>query len=469
MSGLIDMAKSIVSAIPLEKLAAEGIERRWGSHKLLCSRPNNAETSGYLPSLSEIADSHPSGFFGVGYAHVIPCATLCPFCPYPAVSASQIYNYNKQGRDFLKDYLGALQNEIMMHKNAFGKLKADALYFGGGTPSFLSPKQLEVLFDVVGVFDVTPSAEITFEIAPVTLHDKGQAMEKLRVLKDYGVNRVSMGVQSFDDRVLRFAHRMNSNEPIVRKAVSDMRDAGFMNLNVDLIFGLPSLGSDDEKLVIFEKDLQKTASLEPESITTYHLRIEENTPFMGLYQLHPEYFPSVNPTTITMKVMATEFLRECGYKQMPTDWFYKNMGVHVAQVRKWRDGEDLLGIGAGAYSSLQSSGWKFRNIGDINNRMGSTLKYIDKASLGESPLAEGRKFSYEEQMEGYVKLALKTGVNLGFFEERFKANFFDMFPQARRLQKLGVVEVNGDALSLSYIGNLLAEEVAGRFLFRGES
>ncbi len=466
---LIARSKKILGSIDFEMLSREGLVRG-RDYRLLCSRPTQAETGGEpntmqeasigpkSPTIADIAQSAKDGYNGVLYVHIPFCETICTFCPYDAISKGDEHNYSKNnsGESIRRQYLKALGKELGMWKSAYGSLNIRQLYIGGGTPSSLGADEIRRLFGMLRAHcEFEEGAEITFEISPASLR-KGMD-EKLAALKECGVNRISMGVQSFDKGVLKAIARSNSGEELARSVFGALRGFGFDNINIDLIYGLPG-----QTLEIFESDLKKVAGLGPESITTYHLRIEEDTEFMELYKRQPELFPQSNPTMLTMKIMATEYLAELGYSQSPTDWFYKGLGKHVAQHEKWQNGSELLGIGVSAYSTMEKSGWYFGNIGSIKDRAGSMREYITRVNEGRDAIGQGRLLAKEEQMESYARRAIKTGICRQFFRERYGKDVLDAFPQIAHLEELGIVEVDGESVRLTYVGNLVAEEAAAK-------
>jgi len=414
-----------------------------------CSRPKPSELSKAKPLIEEIVKDHPEGYGGVLYLHIPFCKTICSYCSYVAAPAPEV------DQALVEGYLAAMKKELALYKERFGRMKATHLYFGGGTPSLLSPKQLEGLFGFIRAnVEIARDAEITFEVSPRTVVEGGRG--KLEVLKGNGVNRVSMGVQSFDGMVLRACCRLRDSEEMVNQAMAMLRGAGFDNINLDLIYGLPY-----QTLEVWEGDLRKAAAPSPEGITTYHIRFDGRG-IQELYRNKPEAFPDA-PSMLKMKIMATEYLTELGYAQSPTDWFWKGKGKHIAQHVKWQKGESLLGIGVSAYSAL-SSGWKFKNLGSSDDRVGSIKEYIESIERGESPIASGGRLTMEEQAKSFVRTGLKTGIDLTFFEEKFGKPLLDAFPQIKKVQELGAVMVENGKLLLSYLGNLLAEEIAAKIV-----
>lgn len=436
-SSLVAAQKTYAQLEPaLRRLRSAGIERTWENHTLLCSRPGQYTSPG-TPLLDDIVRDHPLGFRGVLYVHIPYCEEACRFCPYVMTVA-------KNSADL---YLSALDNELRRYKEKFGVLEAAHLYVGGGTPSSLSPHQIERLFHIISSSaSILPDAEVTFEVSPASLlcFDGDQ---KLDALKENGVTRISMGIQSFHPGVLSFAGR-GRTEMYNYTLVETIKRKGFPNVNIDLIYGLPF-----QTLEFFANDLVCVSQLDPSSITTYHLRLDGSS-FRKSYDDPTKriYFPAIYPSTVTMKILATQFLTTLRYAESLTDWFHKPNGMHIAQHEKWHNGMSLLGVGVSAYSVLDS-GWTFQNTPSLQ-------KYLDIWNKGSSVLASGRKLSSAEDMRRFARLALKTCISRSVFQQKYHLDVIAAFPSLLELQNLGVVMIDSQSVMLTPLGNLFAEEVA---------
>jgi len=212
------------------------------------------------------------------YIHIPFCVNKCLYCDFNSIAVSPIPEEN---------YVQALIKEINTYaKSKRSKLKEDAfvqsvegqvtsIYFGGGTPSLFSADNIaRIIKKVISNFTPAPDIEITLEINPKTAD-----MKKLRNLKTKGVNRLSIGVQSFQDKFLKRLGRIHSSSDAVN-LFEDARASDFSNINLDLIFGIPGQTLDD-----WECDLDYALSIKPEHISVYNLTIEENTPLYILFQL----------------------------------------------------------------------------------------------------------------------------------------------------------------------------------------
>ncbi len=193
------------------------------------------------------------------YIHIPFCKQACHYCDFHFST-----NTSRQAQ-----LLQAIGNELLIQKNYLGEEKINTLYFGGGTPSILSTDEVNNIFDIIfGNFDVAPSAEITLEANPDDL-----VSEKLVAFKKIGINRLSIGIQSFDDAVLKFLNRAHDSR-LATSSFQDARDVGFENISIDLMYALPG-----QDLKDWKKNIDRALSLGPNHISAYSLTIEEKTVF----------------------------------------------------------------------------------------------------------------------------------------------------------------------------------------------
>lgn len=430
----------------LARLRAAGIERTWEGYDFLCSKPTQWER-GQPDSLDMLTDALSPGFEGVLYFHIPFCREICSFCNYTLVL--------QKTSSPVDQYLSALEKELALYADIAGTIQATDLYIGGGTPSVLSPERMRRLFGFIRKYaEVSPDAEITFEVSPFSLSEEGK--EKVAMLRECGVTRLNMGVQSFHPKVLEYANRAKSEAESVHAAMEMIRAAGFQNINIDLMYGLPH-----QNLEIFAEDIAAVSALDPESITTYHLRISKDTGFSQRFKDPKQriYFPAIYPTTMIMKIMAENALTIQGYNESPVGWFYKRKGLHRAQYKKWRYGESLWGFGVSAYSHFDS-GLRFRNRGEKARSMAAIAEYIQRINTGELPIREMKQLSREEQMQSFVGRALKTGLERKVFYERFGKDVLEAFPVIEEVERIGTLRITPEEIQLTEVGKLLPEEVA---------
>ncbi len=331
------------------------------------------------------------------YVHIPFCARRCDFCYY--------LSYEGRSIDEVDLYIDALALELNQYVQApvLAGRDFDFIYFGGGTPSLLSSSRLESLLE--GLSSQTRSwspREFTFECAP-----KSISLDKLRLLANYGVTRISLGVQQLDDTILRSSGRVHLVADIER-AVDDIQTVGFDVLNLDLIVGL--VGETDDT---FFPSLEGVIAMSPESVTLYQLEIPHNTPLFR--DLDRKALASSLPTWEDKRRrlgQAFDILEAAGYSIRSAYTAVRDPDRHafLYQAYQYR-GADLVGIGASSFSYLD--GVHQQNIADLT----AYLEAVGPASL---PLSRGYALSRKEQMVRELVLQLKLG---GFDADYFVSKF----------------------------------------------
>ncbi len=256
------------------------------------------------------------------YIHIPFCVKKCNYCAFLSGPA---------GPEVRQEYVNHLIKEIRLRSREVPE--ADTIYFGGGTPSLLTPEQIgRILEEVRSAFRISEDAEVTLEANPGTL-----TAESLAGYRTAGINRLSMGVQSMDDRRLRYLGRIHTAEE-VRRDVKMAREAGFRNINLDLIFAIPGTGVSDAL-----EDLEAIAALEPEHISFYSLQLEEGTSFFRDFEAG-KLREVPDETDREMYHRGIQALREKGYRPGPGGFF-----LYGAPADGERDGfEGLFGnVGPG--------------------------------------------------------------------------------------------------------------------------
>lgn len=275
------------------------------------------------------------------YLHIPWCPTRCIYCDF---------NTYVDGETSLKTrYHAALQREISEAGVALGRPALETIFFGGGTPTSLPPEQLiELVETVKTAFNLHPSAEVTVEANPGTL-----SVDYLRTLRQGGINRLSLGVQSFNDDELRFLSRLH-DAAAARCAVEQARTAGFDNLSLDLIFNLP-----EQTLVQWQRNLQAALELDPDHLSLYALIVEPGTPLHRQVSQGQIPLPD-DDLAADMYTYALDTLGEAGYSHYEISNWAKTNGEadwqtpHLASAHNliyWRN-QPYLGLGAGAYGTI---------------------------------------------------------------------------------------------------------------------
>ncbi len=385
---------------------------------------------------------HGMGTIAV-YIHIPFCRARCTYCDFNTYAGiGHLY----------ADYVAALETEI----KAAGRLARDGdrltartIFFGGGTPTVLPLTRLEqILAAGRQAFAVDDSAEISSEANPGTVD-----REYLEGLRALGINRLSLGVQSFDPTMLRLLGRLHTAD----QAVETFRlahEVGFGNVNLDLIYGLPY-----QTLDHWEETLQRALALGPEHLSAYALGLEEGTPLKE--QVDRGQHPRPDPDLAAdMYLLAEEMLADAGYRHYEISNWARPGRECRHNLTYWRN-EPYLGFGAGAHSWF--GGRRFWGVL-------SPEEYIQRVSGGLSTEGGGEEIGRELEMAETVILGLRLdeGVGLEDFAARFDRRLEELYKrELGELTELGLVKVSDGSPRLTQRGRLLANEVFERFLPEG--
>ncbi|MAG21923.1 MAG: hypothetical protein CL943_01275 [Candidatus Diapherotrites archaeon] len=424
--------------VSLEQLAKRGIEKRVFGHGFVYRYPESKD----LPELNseELADSiehNPPEKLAL-YFHTPFCSKACAFCHY--------YKEMLSSAGILDKYAVALKRELAAYSKIIGEdAKIQSVFFGGGTPTLLKAEALaEVLTAVKEFFSLDEKTEVSIESSPETLNE-----EKLFSLREHGFNRLSVGIQDFDEKVLKIGNRAHNPEQ-AEKAIGLAREAGFENINADFIYGLPK-----QDIESWGKTIERTLELGLDSITASDLRVMKGTAF---FSADRKLFPSVE-TMRKMYYLFVEKLSGKGYlQQFPYQFVRKGKEMRFLD-NQWSNGE-FVGIGVSSCSFVSS--W------DYNNAM-PTHEYFHSIDENEIGAATGKALSKEELMVRFVALGLKksglnrteNGVSLRDFREQFGVEIVKVFgPILSELKQGGLVEEKNGFLGLGYNGLFFHDEIA---------
>jgi len=359
------------------------------------------------------------------YFHIPFCAKLCPYCSFFV----DTHFKNKSPR-----FLDALLDEVKQ-QSARHPLRPRTIYFGGGTPSSLSISELESLARLRGLVDLSQLEEWTFEINPATV-----SAAKARTLRALGVNRISIGVQSWDDAILKTLGR-NHTGAQAEQTFHLLRDAGFENINIDLMFAVP--GQTREQ---WARTLEKTASLRPEHISAYSLTYEEDTEF--LRKLNAGEFVRDTEWDANLFEMTMDALAAAGYAQYEISNFALPGRESRHNFAYWL-GEDYLGFGPSAFSTVGERRWQ--NIAD-------TAAYADGVLAGEPAI------SFEETVRPSTRageiIAFSLRTNRGVPD----ASLAPWQREVEEFRKLGFLQSDGGQVMLTRKGKMMADSVAEIFV-----
>lgn len=368
------------------------------------------------------------------YIHIPFCARKCRYCDFNSIVSES---------KTIDRYLHAIEKELSVLRDRY---VFNTVYIGGGTPSILSEVQLEKLLQ--SVIRYIPSSEIreyTVEANPGTLN-----ANKIGVLKEYLVNRISLGAQSFQDRQLQFLGRIHSSND-ARNAFDLLREAGFENINIDLIFGCPEQSIDD-----WEKDLKTVVELSPEHISTYALTYEEGT--LLTRDLEEAVIHKLDECVeLEMYKTAIRYLTRNGYNHYEISNFAHDGSECVHNHVYWKN-MGYVGVGAGAFSFID--GVRTSNEKDV-------LKYIDGINENKNVKSFREKLELDQFASETVVMALRLrqGISNTDFYERFGYTIEDQFgDQMNRLAKYGFVSYENERLKLTEKGLFVADTVMTEFI-----
>lgn len=375
------------------------------------------------------------------YVHLPFCVKKCAYCDFNSYAGLE---------SLFAPYVCALAGEIQFVIADQESLPVRTLYVGGGTPTVLP---LPLIGDVLSAcctnFDVEAGAEVTVEANPGTVDE-----DYLAGLLAAGVNRLSLGVQSFNDNELWLLGRVH-DAPQARQAYQQARAAGFHNVSLDLIFGLPGQTAPE-----WQATLQQALDLGPEHLSLYALTLEERTPLAGCIA-RGELLAPDDDLAAEMYELAEAELARAGYAHYEiSNWARPGFECRH-NLLYWRN-QPYLGLGAGAHSWFAGRRW-------ANVREPRTyIERIERMECGGSPVAESEEIGLALEMAETAILGLRLveeGVNLGAFRTRFGVEFTDVYgSEVKELLGLGLLEASPGRVRLTRRGRLLGNQVFQRFL-----
>ena len=385
--------------------------------------------------------------FGI-YIHIPFCRQKCFYCDFPSFAGKE---------RMIGPYLEALEQEMGQVRQRLwdrgeavfgsdGKLAPGTIYIGGGTPTVLETVALpDVFYLLQKHIDVEHAGEITIEANPGTVDG-----EKLRLLHGFGINRLSLGVQSFDDGCLKAIGRIHSGQEAA-EAVAEAQDAGFANISVDLMYGLPG-----QDMNMLRESVETALSLGVQHISIYGLQLEEGTVFYKLHQQGKLVLPS-DELTEEMYDYITAFLPEQGYHRYEISNFALPGYESRHNLSYWQD-VPYLGFGSGAHSY-----W-----GDCRYQNPARIEvYMEEVFQGRAMCHVEEKVTEKAHIEEFCFLALRTaaGISVRRFAAVFGRDVHELYgEQILRLVEKGLLLEDRERLCLSPLGMKYGNQVFGEFL-----
>ncbi len=368
------------------------------------------------------------------YIHIPFCIEKCRYCAFVSTPP-------EAGE--LLEYPELLLRELQLRTSH--NEPVDSFYFGGGTPSLLQPEQVARL---LGEITKRPDAEITLEANPGTVD-----LSSLRAFRSSGINRISLGIQSFDDGFLRGLGRIHSAGQS-RQAFADIREAGFDNVSIDLIHSLPNQSLDQWRL-----ELHHAIALGPEHISIYGLTVEEGTPFALTY---PPNSPELADEDLSadMFELADELLTAAGFEHYEIA-NYARPGFRSQHNSGYWHRDGYLGLGVAAHSFLRDGyGVRFSNPDNLE-------EYRREVTSGELVRVGEQRMMRDDAMAEYLFLGLRLseGISPPAFEQEFGQSLASVYGSViDELVRFELLTQTESSLSLTRRGMLLSNQVFGKFL-----
>ncbi len=365
------------------------------------------------------------------YIHIPFCLSKCHYCDF----------YSSTSLSAISHFLDALSKEMKMYRDRFNTF--ETVYIGGGTPSLLNPQQMDkILTGIEESFGLTSGPEITIETNPADFN-----RSFLESIRHTGFNRINIGVQSFDEKVLKFLGRRHSVKQAL-SAVEASREAGFDNVGLDLIYGVP--GQDIESWL---NTLRQALVLSPEHISCYQLTLEPRTP-LGMRYHAGEFTMFGEELEYEFFMKTSQFLGDAGYTHYEVSNFAKKEELASRHNQKYWDHSPFLGLGPSAHSFVHNRRW-------WNHR--SIDRYLGSIDAGNLPVEETETLTPEQlRLEAfYLGLRTKKGISLQGFKNRYH---YDLLTEKKkilaRLEEEGFIAVEEGCLHPTPAGLAIADSLS---------
>lgn len=376
------------------------------------------------------------------YIHIPFCIKRCSYCDF----FSELYR-----PEFAEQFTRALIAEMALYEkhSVFAESEIGTIYFGGGTPSVLPFQSIDtILQQIRDLFCVKNDCEITVEINPETV-DQGY----LQSLRAIGVNRLSIGTQSFSDAELKILGRIHDAEQ-AKKSIGWARGAGFDNLSLDLIFAIPG-----QHLHHWEQNLEQAIAFSPEHLSLYCLTVEKGT-LLHKQVSSGQLRKADDETERAMYLKSVEMLKSSGYRHYEISNFAKP-GLECRHNSKYWDGSPYLGLGPSAHSYWPA--FRQWNIADVP-------KYVSLVLEGKRPVHDFEELTSDQQIFEFIMLSFRTaeGVEVREFEERFGLRFEEKYKSTIKelhdASEIPLIRFSNNHFSLTTEGFVLYDEICSRFV-----
>jgi oxygen-independent coproporphyrinogen-3 oxidase len=372
----------------------------------------------------------PSNQAGL-YIHIPFCVRKCGYCSF----------YSVQSVKLIPQYLTALQREMEFYSSHFKSF--DTIYLGGGTPSLFTPKQLEAIFVTINrYYKIDPHAEITIEVNPGDV-----SLKYFQSLRSLGINRLNIGIQSFDDQLLKFLGRRHSAADAVT-AIDYAKAAGFTNIGIDLIYGVHH-----QNINLWKCTIQQAISFTPEHISCYQLSLEAKTPLYKKYNRDGLKLPSEGEQLEYFLATAEE-LGNAGYLHYEVSNFARAQNLQSRHNMKYWQHIPYLGLGPGAHSFIDNKRWWNKS---------AVKTYLKEIAAGKMPLENTEALTMAQlQLEAlFLGLRMKAGIDLELYKTKYGADLLtDRKTIIDELIKNKLMELKDAFLRPTLAGMAVADSLA---------
>lgn len=368
------------------------------------------------------------------YIHIPFCASKCYYCDFTSYIKNEY---------LINDYIDALLLELDLYKHE----KFDTIFIGGGTPSYLNDKQLEILLKgISSLCNLTKVLEFTIECNPGTL-----TYNKLNIMKYYGINRLSIGLQSANPSTLNFIGRTHTFDDF-EKSVNYAQNVGFKNINADIIYGIPN-----ESLDYYKNTLKKLVEYDLSHISAYNLILENNTKFYNMYK-KGEFIELDENIQIDMYNYTKYFLESNGFEHYEISNYCRNNKPCLHNLIYWNF-DDYIGIGVSAHSFYKDK--RIENIKDLN-------KYIRALKEDNKVIYKHiHNNSFIDNIEEYIMVGLRKirGISIEDFYNRFNLDFVSKFEKViEKYKKNGLLNLKDGRIFITNDGLMLMNLILKDFI-----
>lgn len=371
------------------------------------------------------------------YIHIPFCHQICNYCDF-----NKFYFHNQP----VDEYIESLGKEMALWQDDLAKAKIETIFLGGGTPTALSLEQLERLLTLIHQYiPLEHIKEFSSEANPDEL-----TLEKMQLMRKFGVNRLSMGVQTFNQDLLKILGRTHSNNHVY-DVIQYAKQTEFPSISIDLMYGLPN-----QTMEQWKESLQEAFRLKIPHISAYSLLVEPKTIFYNLLSKGKLSLPGEDLEAEMYGYLMDEMKRN-GYKQYEISNFSYEGKASEHNLLYWNN-DEYIGLGAGAHGYVNSI--RYSNHGPLK-------KYMQQLEIGEKPVMMQKEVTYEEKMEEEMFLGLRKnqGVSLSNFDKRYGKSLYEAYGnEIEELLKKELLEIKNDYVFLTNRGRFVGNEVFQYFL-----